>query len=806
MRNLLRFVSKRFVPLFYCGALGVVAAPAHAQPAPLLYGNESAAATDDAIGFLVNPAAGGLRYPAELTAGFTRPEPGGKHWMGALATNGLGLALEDRGDAARRWTLALGRGQDRMRMGGRVQWLDPRDGGVVADYSIGALSRPAPWISFGGVVEHLAEPDLSGVRLEREWTASAALRPLALDRVRAFEQGPRLTLTADATWRDDDTFERARLRFGGEIEVVPGIAVRGAIENRRGWQIGVGLLSSRATIHARAAYDDGGERVATTWLGSLHRGEERTAVPWQPRRVAALALGGALADEASGGSLLGGDGTTSSVLAHRVLERALEDPRTRGVLLQLRGVSGTAQLEELRPRIHRLRAAGKPVVAFLEHGGTRGDLFLAAACDRIVATEEAFFAGLGLRAERRSYRSALARHGLRLDRSSIGRYKSAWRQFSVDSTTRADEESIEHLLDRAQELFVSTVTADRRLPRARLLPAIDGRAWTSGDLVELGVIDSVGYHEDALRMLGQLAGLGNAPRTANLARQVSARRAWTVPRRIAVVYASGDISPGRSGTDLVMGGTLGSETYARTLEHAFQRRDVQAVVLRIESPGGYVSASNLMHHAAERWKRATGKPLIVSMGRVAASGGYYMAVPADRIYADRATATGSIGVVFVKPSLEQFYSKHGVRQEFFERGDYMRGTSPASDWDRRMQAAADSSVARSYEVFLAKVAAGRKLPIEKVREAAEGRVWTGEDAVALGLVDEIGGLEAAIAEARRRARVPRGEKIAPVEYRRPRGNLLERFLGSALQAAWVRTFGGGGLEGPAYLAGDWVVE
>jgi protease-4 len=214
-----------------------------------------------------------------------------------------------------------------------------------------------------------------------------------------------------------------------------------------------------------------------------------------------------------------------------------------------------------------------------------------------------------------------------------------------------------------------------------------------------------------------------------------------------------------------------------------------------------------MHHAAERWKKATGKPLIVSMGSVAASGGYYMAVPADRIFADRATATGSIGVVFIKPSLEQFYAKQGVRQEFWTRGDYMRGTSLATKWDERLQAAADSSVARTYDVFLAKVATGRKLPIERVREAAQGRVWTGEDAVALGLVDEIGGLEAAITEARRRAKIPLKEKIAPLEYRRPRGNLIERLIGSALQSAWAKTFGAAAaLEGPAYLAEDWVVE
>lgn len=783
----------------------LAAAPAAAQaPAPLLHGNESAAATDDAIGFLVNPAAGGLRYPVEFAFGFTRPESGDDRGFGALATQGLGLALEDRG-GRRAWTLALGQGREDLRLGARVQWLDAPGAGPVADVALGALSRPTPWLSLGGVAGHLTEPDVAGAPLRREWTAAAGLRPLALDRARAFDQGPRLTLTADATWREDEAFDRARVRFGGEIELLPGIALRGAVENRHGWQAGIALLSARATIAARTAHDDGGDRVATTWLGAIHRGEERTVVPWTPRRVAALELGGALADEAGGGSLLGGPGAVAAAPVHRALERALEDPLTRGVLLELRGVRGMAQLEELRPRLQRLRAAGKPVVAYLEDGGGRGDLFLAAACDRVVASEEAFFAGLGLRVERRSYRSALARYGLRLDRASIGPYKSAWRSFSVDSTTDADEESIQHLLDRAQELFVSVVATDRRIPRERVLAPLDGRSWESADLARFGVIDSVGYRDDALRILGRLAGLGDAPRMADPGRHGAARRAWAVPRRVAVVYAGGEITTGRSGNDLLSGPTLGSETFARTIEHAFRRRDVQAVVLRIESPGGLAIAANLMHHAAERWKRATRKPLIVSMGRVAASGGYYIAAPADRIFADRSTATGSIGVVYVKPSLEAFYARQGVRQEFYERGDFMRGSSAAADWDARMQAAADSGVARSYERFLSKVAAGRGLPVETVREAAQGRVWTGEDALALGLVDEIGGLEAAIAEARRRAGIPMDERIAPAEYRRPRGSLLERVVRTALRGAWDRAAAEAGVEGPHYRAEEWVV-
>src|SRR5205807_6992601 len=164
----------------------------------------------------------------------------------------------------------------------------------------------------------------------------------------------------------------------------------------------------------------------------------------------------------------------------------------------------------------------------------RGVLSLASACDRIVTSPEAVWVGLGLRAERRYYRSLLAELGLRLDRTSYGRYKSAYRNFSVDSTPPADREVIEHNLDLAQEMFVSTVSADRRMDRARLLTLLDGRWWPSSELARAGLVDSVGYREDAVRMLGGLCGMGARPRSVDLARTVAARRAWTVPTRIPV--------------------------------------------------------------------------------------------------------------------------------------------------------------------------------------------------------------------------------------------------------------------------------
>jgi protease IV len=767
--------------------LGVNGARAQA-PTTLLFGNESVASGDNANGWLVNPATVGLRYPSELLLSVADLDPGTTRAAGLGNAGGFGLGFVNEKDGLTSILTGLAGGDEDLRAGLTYTWLRSQPTGDRAgDLRLGTLTRPTPWLSLGATADHVAQPSLDGVLLRRDYTLGLGLRPLALDRGRAHSLGTRLTLTADARLREDESAKESLVRFGGELEVIPGLALRGSIESGGGGaQLGFALFAPRASYHAHAAYDRDGDRQVTTHSLSLHAGEDTPALLGMGvRRVAALRLGGVLSDENAGGfSLFGDESATASWPIHEELERALEDPLTRGVLLELRGVGNFAQIEELRPRIARLRAAGKPVVAYLPYGATRGDLYLAGACDRIVTSDEASFAGLGLRVEHRYYRKLLANLGVRVDRTAYGKFKSFYRTLSADSTPPADREETERILDVVQDQFVSALARDRSMERARLLTLLDGRSWSAREVQKAGLVDSIGDRSDATRLLGELTHLGRRPHAVDLSDAPRARRTWRVPTPIAVVYASGDMEAGRSGADLLNGPTLGSETVVDQLRDAFEDRNVRAVVLRIESGGGLAVAANLMHRAAVRLKHDTDKPLIVSMGRVAASGGYQLAVAGDRIYADRFTYTGSIGVVLLKPSFEEFYARHGVRQDAFQRGRYMRGWSQGEDWDRELQAIADSATYDSYRRFVDKVAAGRGMTFAAVDSIAQGRVWMGEDARARGLVDEIGGLEAAVAEARRRGGVPADEKIELLRYGRPEPSLLQRVVGSAVGSVW----------------------
>ncbi|HTO89659.1 MAG TPA: signal peptide peptidase SppA [Candidatus Sulfotelmatobacter sp.] len=774
--------------------------PARAAEFPRT-GFEGVATADGALGTIFNPALVGLRHPGELLLDYTRDEFGNDVTCDALgAIHGFGLRYTRHVNVEQRFGFSLAGGSPLFRLGWSPEWAGPDLAAPeYADSRVGALSRPAPWLSLGATVDHLFQPHAGGVVLNREYTVGAAIRPLALEGAAAHTVGTRLTLFADRVIPEAAPKDDRQWRWGGDLELLSGVVITAGGVGSHRYEVGLTLRLPGAS--GAAAFSPGpssspptiagvaprSERADwTTYSLSFHSGEEPTRlIPPTAKRVAHLTVTGSLGDEdLTEISLLGGlNGQTSIDPVRRQLDRALEDPLTRGVLLDLGGARNSAAIEELRPRLSRLRAAGKPVVAYLEEGGGRGDLLLASACDRVFASESALFWQLGLRIEERYYRGLLARWGVRVDRSSIGQYKSAYRNYSVDSMPAPDREAIEHLLDQVQESFVATVSDARHIDRARLEALLDGRQWSSAELQKAGVIDSVGYREQALAELQRLAKLGRAARAVALDQHPPARREWRVPRGIAIVYATGAIESGDSGNDLLEGGTLGSSTLARQLHTAFRAPDVGAVVLRIDSPGGEMLASNLIYHALQHLKRETRKPLVVSMGLLGASGGYYIALPADRIFADRATRTGSIGVVFTHPSLEGFYAKQGVRQQAIERGAFMRGGSFNQDWDAELQASADSSIRRSYDEFIDKVAAARKLPRERVLEVAQGRVWLGDDALERGLIDEIGGLDQAIAHARKLAGIPEGQKIEPLELRRPRPSLLQRALGTAAREA-----------------------
>ena len=553
-----------------CAGTWAGAALAAVSPAPLplaSFGDESVAASDDARAYTVNPAALGQRYPSELLLAYARHDRG-HEWLNGVATwRRLGFGYSRQPDSLTRAGLGFSLGGGPLRLGWAADVVAARAPQRERDLDdrLGLLYRPLPWASAGATVAHVFEPEFRGRRLNRTYTLGLGLRPLAWSRARAHDAGTRLTLTGDLLMVEGGERHQARVRVGGALEPVRGLELRIMAADHGALQFGVSLRGVGSSLHAVQARRNGA-RAYDGYAFSSHSGEDRVPTALRAlRRVAHVRVGGVLADEPLGGGVLGGGGAHSAAPVHAQLERALHDPLTRGVFLELGGAAGMAQLEELRPRFEQLKQAGKPVVAYMQYGGSRGDLYLASVATRAYASPAAEFVGLGLRAERRYYRQMLARFGVKLDRVSVGDYKSAYRNYSVDSTPPADTVVIQRMLTQRQELFVGAVSRGRGIAPEQLLPVLDGRDHDARTLARLGIIDSVGWREDALAELGRLTGLGRKPRLVDLRRARPARLAWNTPTRIAVIYAGGAIVDGTSGNDPMDGGVMGRDNEQRRI-------------------------------------------------------------------------------------------------------------------------------------------------------------------------------------------------------------------------------------------------
>ncbi|MBM3288050.1 MAG: signal peptide peptidase SppA, partial [Candidatus Eisenbacteria bacterium] len=334
------------------------------------------------------------------------------------------------------------------------------------------------------------------------------------------------------------------------------------------------------------------------------------------------------------------------------------------------------------------------------------------------------------------------------DYVSAGKYKSTFHSIGAGPLTDEQREEVQGLVDDVYAEIVRAVVEGRGLSRERAELVCDGRMFYGHQAVEAGLVDSLAFWADAKAVAVRLAGRKPPEETDGITTlSVSDWRDkaydWHPGPTIAVVGAYGSIDVGKGGHDPVWGGeSIGSETLVAALARARRDPRVQAVVLRVDSGGGSALASDIIWK--ETMRVAAKKPLIVSMADVAGSGGYYIACAAERIFVDPLTITGSIGVVGMKPSLAGLYEKIDATHETFKRGQYAdmwSTTRRATDDELAM---AEDLMERHYDDFVAKVAQGRKLDEARVREIGQGRVYTGNQAVAIGLADQLGGLSEAI--------------------------------------------------------------
>jgi protease-4 len=646
------------------------------------------------------------------------------------------------------WTVSSGaslRIARQLAFGSTVNWQLP-DGGDnnFVSWDLGAAWRPTPWLGVAGSVENLGNP-APDLGVATRWGAGAALRPF----------GDALTFSAD--WRmtaPPDTDAAHNLEASFRLRPTPGLWVRvfgsqdlSNLDNRvLGASIQINAADVGVGVNGRAALGQDEPQLGFGgWVQTIPRDDQ---LMFSGRDVAVFEFDERWPYQPQGGLLSAPEEGYLSLL--RRLRDAGRDHRVRGLLLELDELPFSfAQIEELRELVLDARARGKPIAAYLKGNAGNGAYLLATACDRIYVHPAANLDLVGLSAEMMYLRSALDLVGVEAQYARRGKYKSAPEQFIGSQSSEPAREQMGALLDDLSGVLSDAVARGRGRPAADVQALIDGGPYTAEEAVAGGLVDGALYRDELGKALEGVFPERWNPNDAYGADPDTS--GWAPQRAIAVIVVDGVIAPGSSSPGNLLGGAAtGSRTVVKALEQAARANAVKAVVLRVDSPGGSAFASDEIWRAVERFKE-TGKPLVVSMGGYAASGGYYVSAGADAIYAMPSTVTGSIGIYGGKFNGADLLDKIDVTVETYTRGRHAAMYSIARPFDDSEFAALDRMIADGYRQFKSKVEVGRNLTPERVEELAQGHVWSGKAARERGLVDDTGGFYDAVERARRDA-------------------------------------------------------
>ena len=474
------------------------------------------------------------------------------------------------------------------------------------------------------------------------------------------------------------------------------------------------------------------------------------------------------------------------------LERAKDDPRITSVLLRPGSLDLPywAKVQELRDAVKDFRESGKPVIAFLEFGGDR-EYYLASAADRVYLLPSSPLDLTGVASYEIFLRGALDKLGVQPDFLRIGEYKTAPSQLTEKEMTPAHREMTESINRDTYDRLVKGIAESRDLTESDVRALMDRGPLLASEAVAGKLVDGVAYEDELDDKVPELRDGDEAVDQLEVENYRRSRGfapgAFSIGRpRVAVLYAVGTIVSGRGGFDATDGALVGSDAMVEEIRRIKDDSSIRAVVLRIDSPGGSSVASDVIWRELTLLRRANpSRPLVVSMGDLAASGGYYIATPADEIVAQPSTLTGSIGIYVGKFALGQGLEKVGVTTQVVTAGRNADIYSPFTPFTGEQRVRLQAFMDDFYKGFVAKVAASRKKTPAQIDAMAQGRVWTGGQAHERGLVDRLGGLDVAIAAAKVRAGIDADDDVEVVVYPHRR----------TVYEAFSDQFGGSGVSG-----------
>jgi len=502
--------------------------------------------------------------------------------------------------------------------------------------------------------------------------------------------------------------------------------------------------------------------------------------------VLSLDLRKGLRDHSSGASVFGAS-PSSVVDTARALNRAKKDNLIKGLFIRANQFGmAPASSEEIRLAIKDFKSSGKFVITHAQ--GFEGTSILpyraVSASDELWMQDTTGFSVAGIRSESEFYGGVFEKFDAKPQFEQFHEYKNAANTYTQTGFTDSHREAATSYLTSLYDGAVEQIAEDRGITVDAVTGVLTSAPHSAEAALEAKMVDKMGHVEEAREYARKKAG-GDAIKFKSV-KAYGPGNSYS-GSTIAFIGGQGAVveGPSSDGTNPFMGGglTMGGDTLAKAFDDAAKDKRVKAIVFRVSSPGGSPAASDQIHDAAARAQEA-GKPVIISMGQYAASGGYYVSANADKIVAMPATITGSIGVLGGKVALEDTFAKVGYNIEGITiGGDYAGAYSPDEPFNQGQRAAYRGQLEDIYEDFTNRVAEGRDIPLERVKEIAKGRVWTGTQAKEIGLVDELGGIMKAIEVAKEMAEIDADAKINLKRFPRAKttSEQLEDLFGGSAQ-------------------------
>jgi protease-4 len=606
------------------------------------------------------------------------------------------------------------------------------------DYSswqMGFILRPDSWISLGYALNDLSG-EMGGSSLRYSETYSLSLRPMT----------DRLTLSVDAVRTQGRSYRDMTYLYGVDLRIFSDISMFVKADSTKSFIYGASMpifarepkggMSSSMLFDYSSNYGSG--RGFYSFGITLPEHDYKDGISLTSGNYLHLKIGDALRENEINMFMRGRNIVFLDLL--RAVKNAGEDSTLEGIALEIDAVNlGFAQTQELRAEIIKAGRSGKKIIAVMKGTGNK-EYYLATAAEKIYFAPNSTFYLPGLSAEVYYFRGFLDKVGVKFETVKRGRYKSAMEPFTETGMTKEHRANLTSLITDLNNQFADDIALSRNISRSDFDNILNTGPMTPEEAMEKGLIDDIKYPDEVYSARPGPSVLVSLERYIN---EKKVNFKWGMAPDIAVIYVSGSIVRGKSiGSKYVE--SMGDETYRSVIHRAFTDRAIRAVVIRVDSGGGSATASDFMWRHLVDYKKKYDKPVVISFGNIAASGGYYISCTGDRIFSSRGTVTGSIGVIFGKVSAKELYEKLGINKEVIKMSEFADIFSESRQMTEKEKAMVQKDIDFVYDRFTGKVIEGRGIQASDIPDTAEGRVFTGNQAMEKKLIDEHGGLLAAI--------------------------------------------------------------